>query len=548
MTLLARLAFIVALGLACASLIQSQDITKSKRGAIAGRVTLAGKGMAKVAVTVTAKAEALDGGTLTVKTMTDDDGKFRVSNLRAGSYYVWPFAPALVIAEATGIFPAGKTVVVEDGETAEGIDFTLGRGAVITGRVSDSSGRPVVDERIGLIPVDPNLRRFTGSIYPPVYDIRTDDRGVYRIFGLPAGKYKVSIGNEFAAFTSTRGRRFFPRTFYPDVTDEAKAKVIEIAEGDEASNIDITVARSLTGFSASGHFVDAESGQPIPNIPFGMTIIVGGRPSGFMNGNGTSTNDGGFRVDNLPPGRYAISILPGSNGTYYGESAPFEITDSDVGDLEAKIHRAATISGNVVIEEAADKAVLARLTQARIETLIITEGSNIGTISYTDINADGSFQVGPLQAGTASLRIGSANRNDPPEFALLGIDVNGADKSRGIKIAAGDNITGVRLLVSRGTGTIRGSVRIEGGTLPPGTDVQVGYSRIGNPITLGSAKVDALGRFVFERVPPGNYEVAVNAYLDKGRVTARQSIVASDGTITEVTVTLNLSETSPTKP
>ena len=548
MKLLPRSALIIALIFTCAPLVRSQDNSKPKGGSIVGRVTAAGKGMAGVTITVTWNAEALRGGSLTVKTFTDAEGQFSVGNLRAGTYYVWPFIPAFVVAEGTGSFPQGKTVVVEDGETADGIDFTLSRGSVITGKVSDSAGRPIVDERIRVTPVDQNLERLVSSIYPNINDILTDDRGVYRVFGLPAGKYKVSIGDEFAAFTSTRGRRFFPRTFHPDVTDEAKAAVVEVKEGDEAAHVDITVARSMNGFSASGRFIDGESGQPVPNLNFGMTIIVGGRPSGFMSGNGTSTSDGGFRIDNLPPGRYAVSILPGSNSTYYGESQPFDIDDSDVSDLEAKVHRGATISGNVVLEGAPDKSVYARLAMARLETLIFSDGTNIGTIKYTNLNADGSFQVGPLQAGTATIRLSSGSRDSPAEFATLSVDVNGADKSSGIKITAGENIFGVRLIVGYGTGTIRGSVRTEGGSLPPGTYLRVAISRPGNSFTIRYAQVDARGRFVFERVPPGNYEVAVTAYLDNKPVTARQPIVASDGTITEVSLTLNLTEAPPPKP
>lgn len=545
---LPRFALIIAVIFTCVPLVQSQDNAKPK-GSIAGHVTAAGKGIAGVTVTVTWNTEALRGGGLTVKTTTDAEGQFSVTNLRAGTYYVWPFIPAFVIAEAGGSFPQGKTVVVEDGETADGIDFTLSRGAVITGRVSDSAGRAIVDERIRVNPVDQNLERLVSSIYPNINDLRTDDRGIYRIFGLPAGKYKVSIGDEFAAFTSTRGRRFFPRTFHPDVTDEAKATVVELKEGDEAANVDITVARSMNGFSASGRFIDGESGQPVPNINFGLTIIVGGSPAGFMSGNGTSTSDGGFRIDNLPPGRYAVSILPGSDSTYYGASQPFDISDNDVSDLETKIHRGATISGNVVIEGTPDSSAIARLATARLETLIFSDGTNIGTVKYTNLNADGSFQAGPLQAGTATLRLSSAGRNEPMEFTTLSVDVNGADKSTGIKIAAGENISGVRIVVGRGTGTIRGSVRTDGGTISTGTYVSAAFLRPGNSFTIAYTRVDARGRFVFERVPAGNYEILVTAYLDNNkRVAARQPIVASDGTITEVTVTLNLNEASPPKP
>jgi uncharacterized protein (DUF2141 family) len=546
---LTRSALIVALSLTCVSIVKSQDSTRAKRGSITGRVIASNKGVGGLTVSISMSGDALSGGGLTLKSVTDDEGRFLISNLPAGTYYVWPFAPAFVVAEATGVFPQGKVVSLAEAETIGDVDFHLTRGAVITGRVTDATGRPVIDERVRLQPLGEDVRRLASSIYPSINDVRTDDRGIYRYFGLPAGKYKVSLGDEYGAFTSTKGRRFFPRTFHPDVPDEAKAEVVEVTEGGEATNIDITVARSMTGFSASGRFIDGENGQPVPNINFGLTIIVGGRPSGFMRGNGSSTSDGGFRIDNLPPGRYAVSILPGSGSAYYGESPAFDITDGDITDLEAKIHRGAMISGNVVIEGSPDKSVLARLALARVETVMWTEGTNVGTVTYTNINPAGSFQVGPLQAGKATLRLSSADRNAPAEFALLSIDLNGVDKSAGIQITSGENISGVRLVVGYATGTIRGSVRAEGGTLPSNVYVYVALVRPGNALTITSTRMDARGRFVFERVPPGNYEVVVTAYLDNNkRVTARQSVVASNGTLTEVTVTLNLNETPPPKP
>jgi hypothetical protein len=286
------------------------------------------------------------------------------------------------------------------------------------------------------------------------------------VFGLPAGKYKVAIGDQFAAFTATRGRRFYPQTFHPDVTDEAKATLVELTEGNEASNVDVTVARSMTGFAASGTVIDAEKNQPVSGVSFGLTIIVGGRPSGFMSGNGISTSTGAFRIDNLPPGRYAGSILPGSGTGYYGETQPFDITDSDVSNLEMKVHQGSMINGNVVFEGPVDRMVWARLSQTRLAVTMSGVGSSIGTISYSNINPDGSFQAGPFQAGTAVIRLTAADRNSSPEFGALSIDVNGVDKSRGIEITPGENVSGVRITVGYGTGTIRGNRQVEGGFIP----------------------------------------------------------------------------------
>jgi outer membrane usher protein FimD/PapC len=130
----------------------------------------------------------------------------------------------------------------------------------------------------------------------------------------------------------------------------------------------------------------------------------------------------------------------------------------------------------------------------------------------------------------------------------MSIDHNGVDKSGGLQIKAGDNITGLRLIAAYGTGTIRGSIRTEGGALPENTYVDVSFFRPGNAQPVKYQQVDARGRFVFERVPPGNYELRATVYLNNKQVTTKQSVVASNGTVTEVTLTVDLNEAPIPKP
>src|SRR4030095_15497648 len=107
---------------------------------------------------------------------------------------------------------------------------------------------------------------------------RPDDRGVYRIYGVPAGKYVVSIGAQqrFSAFTTVNGQQAYKQTFHPDVADQSQDTTFEVAEGAEVSNIDITVGRTIDEYSASGVVVDSSSNAPVPNVGFSLSVIAGG--------------------------------------------------------------------------------------------------------------------------------------------------------------------------------------------------------------------------------------------------------------------------------
>ena len=537
-----RFTLFIALIFISLTVVSAQDKTNTKTGSITGRVTLASKGVAGVTVTITMSGDALSGSGLKLSTITDEEGQFRLSSLSPRTYFVWPFVPAFVVAEATGVYPLGKSVTVVAGETAEDINFTLTRGAVITGKVTDSTGRAVTLERVRILPVQEHLQRLVSSIYPSIEDVRTDDRGIYRAYGLPAGTYRVAVGDpQFAALTSTNGRRYYPETFHPNVNDEAKAQIVELAEGSEANGVDITVVRPLAGFSASGRFVDSKSGQPVPDVSFGLTMLSDKKTTrGYVSIRGAATSNGLFQVDNLPPGTYAISVLGGSN-EHYGESESFTIRESDVVDIEVKTRRGAMIYGNVSVEGVVDRSMPVKLSRAQLEAYTWSVGNSVGTLRYSDINADGSFQIGPLRAGTLAIGVRSKDRNATSDFALLAIEHNGVDKSTGFQIKEAEDVSGVRLILGYGTGIIRGTVRVEGGTLPAGTHIDAAFIRPGNLLTIGHTRVDARGQFVFERVPPGNYEVGVNAYLPGGRVSARQAVATSNGIVSEITVTLNLS-------
>ena len=158
-----RFVLLIALLFMSLTFASAQENTNTKTGSIAGCVTLANKGVAGVTVTVTMSGDALSGSGLKLSAITDDEGRFSLSNLPPTTYFVWPFVPAFVVAEATGVHPSGKSVTVVAGETAEEINFTLMRGAVITGKVTDTTDAPSLMSVFAFF----LLRRTCGDLLVP---------------------------------------------------------------------------------------------------------------------------------------------------------------------------------------------------------------------------------------------------------------------------------------------------------------------------------------------------------------------------------------------
>lgn len=120
--------------------------------------------------------------------VTDSDGKYRVAGLPAGDYMVSvdilrSYAPANQPGQKS------KQVHVEEEEERANIDFALVRGGVITGRVTDADGKPIIGGFVNVAQADE-----TGSDFYPQGSCETDDRGIYRIYGLPTGRYCVRAG------------------------------------------------------------------------------------------------------------------------------------------------------------------------------------------------------------------------------------------------------------------------------------------------------------------------------------------------------------------
>jgi protocatechuate 3,4-dioxygenase beta subunit len=516
---------------------------------VSGRVTVAGKGAAGITVVARVINWPLENRTV-AKTVTDDEGNYRLTGLAVGRFTITPIDRTFVVGAGTGFYKSpGQMVNVTENESISKIDFALVRGGVITGRISDLEGRPIIGERVHVAAKGDAGTYFPiGSLLGPRN--QTDDRGVYRIYGLGPGSYKISVGKSPGgdANMSGLGGSLYPNTFYPGVTEEAKATAIEISEGAEVTDIDVTPGKSAHGFSVSGHVVDADSSQPVANAFIAYSSVNEDRQrTGQTNFTSSATDaNGKFLLEGLQPGHYAAFTVKIGPENSYSDPTPFEISEGDVTGIQIKVRRGATIDGVAIVENNVDPAIAAQLQSVSL-LAYVEDGKSAPATSYsrTSINPDGSFRFAGLAPGNAKIILVPGFSAPPKGLELLRTELNGLDQANGIGITSGSHIKGVRLVFSYGTGKIRGEVKIEGGVLPEGTSFALYLRSVDGDARRPSRyiEVDARRQFVEERIPPGTFELILQSSSTAPAFTpvTRRITVPNVGEVS-VTLVINLAE------
>ena len=134
---------------------------------------------------------------------TDAEGRFEFKRLPAARFTLNASKGSYIALDygQRRPFERGKPVELAAGQVLEKVNFTLPRGGVITGRVTDDFGDPVADIQVTAMRMEYSDGRRRPS---PVGRIATtNDIGAYRIYGLPPGEYYV--GTIFSMGAGTMG-------------------------------------------------------------------------------------------------------------------------------------------------------------------------------------------------------------------------------------------------------------------------------------------------------------------------------------------------------
>lgn len=544
---LTLLSTLMCLCFAVSSFAQSpgQQQVKTPRGSISGRITINDKPAPGVAVGL--RKGALDTSFDPFdKAVTDAEGIYRITNVPAGNYVVTVIAPTYVPTNSE----TRKPVVVREGENVEGMNFSLIRGGVVTGKVTDAEGRPVLQQQIEIY--SQALIEVGKALPFPAMSVKTDDRGIYRAFGLAPGSYVVAAGRGkegFGGYSPSQfnpKQVFYPQVFHPDATDPGKATVIEVSEGGEVKDVDIRLGRPGETFSASGRIINSETNTPAPNVRF-ILRFMGRRMEAVIAV--TSSNDqGDFVVEGLMAGKYSTALIMNEGSDLRAEATTFEVIDRDVSGVTIKLNRGASISGIVIIESE-NKAAKARLTELLVRSYVPPASGYHGHLNSSPIAADGSFRLAGIPNGVVTISLGEPRSPSPPiGFSIVRIERDGMPASR-IEVKEAEQVAGVKIFVGYGNATIRGVVKIENGSLTSETSRLVQVARPGESNTyLRQAMIDERGNFLVEGIPPGQYVITVTVMgggVNKTK-TAKQEVSLTDGVVTDVRITIDMA--SPDNP
>ena len=340
--------------------------------------------------------------------------------------------------------------------------------------------------------------------------------------------------------------------------------MVDLSEGGEAKDIDITLGRRSVTYAVSGRIVDADTGKPLPGISFGFGVLQKNQNQSYIAGTmspGTPTNSlGEFRLEGVEPGHYAVFVtnrfdyLANTNTgpSVFSDPLPFDVVDGDLTNLEVKAQKGLTVSGVVVLDGITDQKVLAKISSLKISATVIPMQGSLRVMPEGHsgaIGPDGSFQIGGLRPGKVSLYLTGSSSYDAKGFSITRVERGGVPQTTGLDLQPGENVSTVRILLAYGSGVIRGQVKSEGGTLPSEAMMFISLTRDGVP-SRGGVQVDSRGQFVIESLPAGTYEVNLQAVLPfagdnmpRGMpIRQKQVVTVTEGADSTVLFTLDLTK------
>jgi hypothetical protein len=444
---------------------------------------------------------------------TDGSGRFEFRGLVAGRYTLTAEKTGFVTTRYGSKHDLDPPVPIDVGNatTVDGIEIRMPKGAAIVGRVVDELGDPVVGAAVsvGFLRFAGAETRFVGVSRP---GSETDDRGEYRVGGLLAGRYYVSLagssqGSPIAGAPLEWARTVgWGRTFYLASSSLAGATPIVLGTGEERTGVDIVLVPSqLAKLTLS--LTDA-AGAPATGMI--NLFLPGDTPGSIMANRGVPLSPANPKMTpTLEPGEWVAVALGSSRAI-----TRVKLASGEQASLTLTLGSGARIAGRVVFDGSSAPPALAsvRLAVRGVgpDAAVPPPGLSNGPVA---VKADGSFEMNGV-VGTIELQPASPLRG----WMLRAVRYGERDLlDEPLTLNGGEDITGVQVFFTDQLADLSGTAVDSEGRPSPGCTVAV-FPDDGN-IQLGSRRTrllrgDQNGRFSVPDLPRGSYLAAAAPEVD----------------------------------
>jgi len=473
-----------------------------------------GEPVKKALIELIAESQS-DGGNYTA--LTGADGSFRIENIVPGRYHLFVERTGYQEIDKHQRRTDGRVLTLAAGQDLKDLVIRLQAAAVVEGRVTDEDGDSVPEAQVAVL-----RQTFVSgrSHWEQVGAERTNDLGEYRIAGLAAGNYFVSVApppdfrslieatsNAPAVKTSNGAASDKPvpaayqTTYYPGTRDRGQAAAIQLHAGDDFPvNFSLTPSPSLT---ISGSVV---------NLPPGATAAITLQSKDFslvLNG-AEMHKDGSFEIRDVSPGAYTILATVDGAAVPMMARQALQVTSANVEGLRLAPQTGGSIRGRIRMEanstarpDPSQMFLLLHPADGDDDALsAVTVGEGFSTLAH--VNADGSFEWKDVPPGHYSIQISDASAM--PDWFLKSVSAGGRDVADSGFSLSGATTT-IDLLAS-GNGAVAEGVAINQKDEPIADAVVVAVPEArfrSHPDRYRKAVTDQSGRFALRGLPPGDY-------------------------------------------
>lgn len=497
---------------------QVRDAQPSRRGTavIAGTVIsddAEAKPVRRVRVTCS-------GGDVSATAITDDRGRFVFAGLTAGRYQITGTKDSWITTAYGARKPGrpGSAIALSDGQQIT-ITLRLLRGSVITGVVTDYNHEPAAYTPVSAMGymMQQGTRRLTAF-----KSVVSDDRGVYRLYGLPPGDYIVAVAGRAPQagelrmlderVRSERTVAFAP-TYYPGTTMATQASVVTVGPAQEREAIDFALELVPTArIEGSVMLIDgspATVATQVDLIPSAQSTFAGAPLAAVRTTR--PAEDGTFRLADVPPGMYTVLAHTSSPVTW---AAADVIVDGDnIGGLSLALQPGLTMTGQLKFEATRLKPP-ADLTSVKLSLEPVQSATAVSFVASGGVlDPSGRFAITGILPGRYRLTSSLPGLNRPGNWFLRSAFVDGRDTlDAALDIRPGESVRDAVVTITDRPAQLTGTVQNAAGgganeftviVFPADQTLWVPQSR-----RTFAVRPSADGAFAFRGLVPGDYFVA----------------------------------------